>query len=166
MASEQARARVLEWIEGNEEAVISFLQELIRIPSVNPWFQDEPGPSHEDEVQAVIAERLRVLGAEVEQWEPDADELSGYEGRPGYYAGRRFEGRPNQAATLRGTGGGRSLLLTGHVDVVPPGSGWTVDPFGGERRDWRIYRSEEYTSELQSREKLVCRFMLEKNKTK
>src|SRR5690554_2090906 len=133
------QAEVLRWIEEHKEEVISFLQELIRIPSVNPWFQAEPGPSHEDEVQAVIAERLRALGAEVEQWEPDADELAEYEGRPGYYAGRRFEGRPNQAARLRGVGGGRSLLLTGHVDVVPPGSGWTVDPFGGERRDGRIY---------------------------
>jgi acetylornithine deacetylase len=133
------RARVLEWIDANEEAIISFLQELIRVPSVNPWFHEEPGPSHEDKVQALIGERLRALGADVEQWEPNADELATYEGQPGYYAGRRFEGRPNQAATLRGAGGGRSLLLTGHVDVVPPGSGWTVDPFGGERRDGRIY---------------------------
>src|SRR6185503_19955546 len=29
--------------------------------------------------------------------------------------------------------------LNGHFDVVPAGAGWTVDPFGGEIRDGRIY---------------------------
>jgi acetylornithine deacetylase len=40
-----------------------------------------------------------------------------------------------------GTPGGRRLILSGHLDVVPPGdpATWTVDPWGGELRDGRLY---------------------------
>ena len=132
---EIARRAVVDWINGHAGEICAFLQELIRVPSVNPWFLDEPAHSQEKGVQDLIAAKLSPLGATIEQWEPDARALAKYEKRPGYYPDHRFEGRPDQAAVLPGTGGGRSLLLTGHVDVVKPGSGWTVEPFGGERRD-------------------------------
>ncbi len=134
-----SQTKVLEWIEGNREEVTQFLQELIRVPSVTPWFKPKAEDSREKEVQEVIGARMEGLGAEVKRWEPSAEALAEYEGRPGYYADHTFEGRPNQAATLKGSGGGRSLMLTGHIDVVPAASGWTVDPFGGELRDGRIY---------------------------
>ncbi len=133
------RERVLKWIDHHHEDIVDFLQELVRIPSVNPWFHETPGPSRENDVQAVIAERLKTLGAMVEQWEPDSGKLAKYEGYPGYYAGRDFHGRPNLAATLAGTGRGRSLLLFGHIDVVKAGAGWSTDPFGGARRNGHIY---------------------------
>ena len=133
------RERVLKWIDLHHEDIVDFLQELVRIPSVNPWFHETPGPSRENDVQAVIAERLKTLGAMVEQWEPDSGKLAKYEGYPGYYAGRDFHGRPNLAATLAGTGRGRSLLLFGHIDVVKAGAGWSTDPFGGARQDGHIY---------------------------
>ncbi len=47
-------------------------------------------------------------------------------------------GRPNVSAVLPG-GPGPGLLLLGHTDVVPVGQGWTLDPFGGEIRDGRMY---------------------------
>lgn len=34
---------------------------------------------------------------------------------------------------------GKVLHFTGHFDVVPPGEGWTVDPFGGDLRNGRVY---------------------------
>src|SRR5438105_282532 len=112
---------------------------LVGEHSVDPWCNESPGPARENDVQAVIAERLKTLGAMVEQWEPDSGKLAKYEGYPGYYAGRDFHGRPNLAATLAGTGRGRSLLLFGHIDVVKAGAGWSTDPFGGARQDGHIY---------------------------
>lgn len=47
-------------------------------------------------------------------------------------------GRPNLSAVLPG-GDGPGLLLLGHTDVVPVGDGWTVDPFGAQLRDGRVY---------------------------
>ena len=53
-----------------------------------------------------------------------------------------FEGRPQLVARFRGSGGGRTLLLNGHVDVVDvePRGDWTqADPFAAEIRDGRLY---------------------------
>lgn len=136
---EDSDQNILAWIDDHSEEVVEFLQEMIRIPSVNPWFDPQAGESCEAEVQAVIRERMEAMGAEVKNWEPNAKELSKYEGRPGYYADHKFEGRPNQMAILKGTGGGKSLMLTGHVDVVPAAGGWKEEPFGGVRRDGIIY---------------------------
>jgi len=135
----EAEVKIIHWIETHREKTIEFLQELIRIPSVNPWFHPKPEESHEADIQAVIKKRMEALGAEVDTWEPNAEKLSKYAGRPGYYPDHKFEGRPNQAAVLKGTGGGHSLLLTGHVDVVPAASGWTVNPFDGIRKNGIIY---------------------------
>jgi acetylornithine deacetylase len=98
---------VLHWIEENGESVVELLQEMIRVPSITPWFEPDPELSQEDGVQEIIAGRMEALGAEVERWEPDPEALSEYEERPGYYADHEFEGRPNQAAVLRGGGDGR-----------------------------------------------------------
>ncbi len=139
MKSETARTRVLDWIERHQEDAVSFLQDLLRIPSVNPWFGENERATGERDVQAVIADRMEALGAAIEQWEPDAKGLAKYEGRPGYYPGRDFRARPNLLARIAGAGGGRSLLLFGHVDVVKAGTGWSLDAFGAVRRDGRVY---------------------------
>lgn len=48
-------------------------------------------------------------------------------------------GRFNVISTLRGIGGGRSLMFNGHLDTNPAGEGWTHDPFGGDVDDTFIY---------------------------
>src|SRR5262245_42586461 len=50
-------------------------------------------------------------------------------------------GRPNVIATIEGDRPGRTLLFEGHTDVVTEGdaAAWSVDPFGAELRDGRIY---------------------------
>jgi acetylornithine deacetylase len=53
---------------------------------------------------------------------------------------RRYAGRPNVIARLSGRGRGRSLLLTGHVDTVPPGPDpWKLSPWSGAIRNGRLY---------------------------
>ena len=47
--------------------------------------------------------------------------------------------RINVVGLRRGRGERPAVHLNGHYDVVPAGAGWTVDPFGGEVRDGRIY---------------------------
>ncbi len=48
-------------------------------------------------------------------------------------------GHANVVARLRGNAPGKSMILNGHIDVVPPGEGWTVDPFGGDLIDGKLY---------------------------
>jgi len=47
--------------------------------------------------------------------------------------------RFNAIGTLKGTGGGKSLLFNGHMDTNPVTGNWTVDPWGGVYDDEFIY---------------------------
>ena len=48
-------------------------------------------------------------------------------------------GRPNVIATLKGKKPGPRIIYNGHLDVVPAGEGWSLDPFSGIIRDNRVY---------------------------
>jgi acetylornithine deacetylase len=88
--------------------------------------------------QAYLAGRLGALGADIDQWEPDAEALAAHPMMP---AGHHWDGRPITVARLRGAGAGRSLVINGHIDVVPAGdrAAWSSPPFEPDVRDGRIY---------------------------
>jgi succinyl-diaminopimelate desuccinylase len=102
--------------------VVDFAAELVRLPTVNP-----PGEGYEECARA-IGDRLKRGGFAVEY-------LSA-EGRPEH---TKTYPRLNVVGTRPGMGQGPVVHLNGHFDVVPAGEGWTVDPFGGEVRDGRIW---------------------------
>lgn len=56
-------------------------------------------------------------------------------------SGVPFAGRPNVAATMKGSSGWRSLIMNGHIDVVSPEplADWTYDPWAAEIVDGRMY---------------------------
>jgi acetylornithine deacetylase len=92
-------------------------RELVRIDSTNPSLSaDGKG---EADIGVCVAERLKTLGMEVTY-----SEIA--------------PGRVNTVGLLRGTGGGKSLLLNAHMDTVGV-EGMTIDPFGGELKSGRIY---------------------------
>jgi succinyl-diaminopimelate desuccinylase len=114
--------RILRAVEEVADEVVDFTRELVRIPTVNP-----PGEFYEDCARA-IGERLDRLGFEVEYH--TAEE------RPEHTPEHP---RVNVVGTMPGSRPNPLVHLNGHFDVVPAGSGWTVDPFGGEVREGRIY---------------------------
>ena len=72
-------------------------------------------------------------------WEPDHDELKKH---PAYVSVERgYKNRPNVVGIYKGAGQGRSLLLNGHVDVIPaePAAAWKHPPWAGEREGKRLY---------------------------
>jgi acetylornithine deacetylase len=101
-----------------------------------------PGSEHreneERRLQELLADRLARLGAQIDQFEPDAQALRDHPMMPPWH---HWKERPITVATLRGAGGGRSLIVNGHIDVVSPGDleRWTSPPFEAEVRDGRIY---------------------------
>lgn len=122
--------RVLDRIERTREEETSFLRELVRRPSTL---------GNEARVQKFIAKELGDMGLDVDVWQIDH---AGISGRPGYSPVEwSYEGRPNVAATWKGSGGGRSLVLNGHIDVVPatPEHHWIHDPWDGEVAEGRMY---------------------------
>lgn len=114
--------RVLAAVDGLADEVVAFTSDLIRVPTVNP-----PGEAYED-CARVIGDRLAACGFEVEYHTA--------EGRPEHTPAHP---RVNVVGLKRGRTLRPTVHLNGHFDVVPAGSGWTVDPFGGIVKDGRIY---------------------------
>ncbi len=123
----------MELIEKKRNDLIRFVGNLVRIPSVN-----KPPDGEEKECQEFIASKLKKLGMNVDMFTPD--EVTGIKDNPYYVPGRNYTGRPNVIGSLKGEGGGRSVLLTTHADVVSPGKEkWEHDPWGGEIIEGKIY---------------------------
>jgi succinyl-diaminopimelate desuccinylase len=99
--------------ELREESIIGFLRSILKINTENP-------PGNEELVARTIAQYLEPLGFENTFFEPAPK-------------------RTSLLSVLRGSGGGRSLLMNGHIDIGPIGDGWTTDPLGGEIVDGKIY---------------------------
>jgi len=114
-----------------QDEIIQTLSDLIAFPSIVKANPKEAGRGERD-CQLYLQQRLQKLGFTTDLWEPDGPALyDKYKGRAGANKGRTFDGRPNLGGLLKGSGSGRSLMLTGHIDVVPPGplEHWTTDPF-------------------------------------
>ncbi len=124
---------LLHYVDAHTDELIGMLQDIVRIPSENT-----PPDGCEGACQRYIAERLSALGCDPVSY--TLDEVRGLTEHPLYRAGRAYMGRPNIAAKLKGSGQGRSLLLSGHIDTVPKGSlPWTRDPFGAAIEGNRLY---------------------------
>jgi len=126
----EVQKRVIEWIDRERERIVGFLQDLIKIPSVT---------GEEGEIQQFIARRLRQMGLSIDVWEPDWAALSQH---PAYVeVSSGYKGRPNVVGLLPGSGGGKSLLFNGHVDVIPAGApeSWEHGPWSGDVAEGRIY---------------------------
>lgn len=133
------KEKVYGWIDSHSEEAVGLLQKLIQAPSVNAYFDEEECYKKEGRAQAVLKTYLDEMGMETQFQYPDAQELKEYEGKPGYYADHEFEDRPNLLGMLKGEGNGKSLMLSGHIDVVQRGSKWTYDPFAGTVENGNIY---------------------------
>ena len=110
-------------------ALIEDLQALVRIPSVT---------GSEELAQADVARRLAAAGMEVETLTPDPGAIRADPAWPGEETTR--SALPIVIGRL-GRPGGRRLVLSGHVDVVPPGDPgtWSSDPWSAAIRDGRLY---------------------------
>jgi acetylornithine deacetylase len=129
-------ARVLERIRAGRDELIGLLGELIACDTT----AREPGDPARDEarLQEILAARLLKIGADVDVWEPEPF-LPGESPVIPYELD--FEGRPQLVARLAGVGGGRALLLNGHIDAVPYGdlARWDSHPLTAEVRDGFLY---------------------------
>lgn len=151
--------QILSKVEDNRSDFIDILSQLVRIPSLT----GEEGPA-----QTFLSDYASRLGMSVKLSEPDLrlifqkypesaqypthwlhDLIIPYEKFPTYEgwvaSGKtdvlNYKNRPNLIGTLKGIGGGKSLLLTGHIDTVTiePKGDWNYDPFGAQIVDGLIY---------------------------
>ena len=101
---------------------VRFLQQLVRIPTDTPPGNNAP---HADRTAELLAE----LGFEVEKHVVPAPAVK--------KAG--MQSVTNLIVRHRFSNYGPTLALNAHGDVVPPGEGWTHDPYGAEIVDDKLY---------------------------
>ncbi|MFT4414082.1 peptidase [Fredinandcohnia humi] len=121
---------IRRWIKQNRGKGIRLLKKLVQEPSL----QGNEGSS-----QAIVIEKCRELGLEIDIWEPNGTTLLNH---PYFVSPRNnFMNSPNVVGVLKGSGGGKSLLLNGHIDVVPEGdkANWEYDPYSAEVKDGKLY---------------------------
>ena len=109
------------WVDAHFDEEVRFLQELVRVPTDTPPGNNAPHAERTAELLAqmgLTAEKHAVPAAEVE--------AAGLESITNLIVRRRY-------------GEGKTIALNAHGDVVPPGEGWTHDPYGGEIVDGKIY---------------------------
>ena len=114
--------RVLSAVDSLSAEAVAFTSAMIRVPTVNP-----PGERYDD--------CARLIGGQLERC-GFATEYHAAEGRPEHTPAYP---RINVVGTRRGRRDRPLVHLNGHFDVVPAGAGWTVDPWGGEVRDGKIW---------------------------
>lgn len=123
-------AAVLATADSELESAVALLGELVAIPSIG-------GSPAEAEIQHVLADLLAGDGFDVDLWPLDLDRLASDPAFPGMEVHRQeawglLATLPGHAPEL-----GRSLLVNGHTDVVPPGDlgAWSGDPFRMRREE-------------------------------
>lgn len=109
------------WIDAHFDEEVRFLQELVRVSTDTPPGNNAPHAER-------TAELLRAFGFEAEKHPVPEAEVKAYglQSITNLIVRRRY-------------GDGRTIALNAHGDVVPPGEGWSHDPYGGEIADGRIY---------------------------
>ncbi|MET1180343.1 peptidase [Peribacillus simplex] len=124
------KEQIQTWLKEHYEEGTELLQRLVQSPSIS---------KNEAKAQSIITEVLSNMGLKVDAWEPCGKELT----ESPYFCSSRddFTGSPNVVGVLPGTGGGRSIILNGHIDVVPEGDHeqWTDDPYSGAIKEGKMY---------------------------
>ncbi len=110
------------WVEQHFDEETAFLQQLVRVPTDTPPGNNAPHAQR-------TAEMLRAWDWEVEAFPiPEAEvRAAGLQSLTNLIVRRRYGN------------GGPTIALNAHGDVVPPGEGWTHDPYGGEIENGKLY---------------------------
>ena len=109
------------WIDAHFDEEVRFLQELIRVPTDTPPGNNAPHAER-------TAQLLQGFGFEAEKHAVPRAEVEAYglQSITNLIVRRRY-------------GDGPTIALNAHGVVVPPGEGWTHDPYAGEIVDGKIY---------------------------
>jgi succinyl-diaminopimelate desuccinylase len=109
------------WIDAHFDEEVRFLQALVQVPTDTPPGDNAPHAER-------TAELLQGFGFAAEKHPVPASTVKdcGLESITNLIVRRRY-------------GDGPTIALNAHGDVVPPGEGWTRDPYGGEVVDGRLY---------------------------
>ena len=114
-------AKLDAWIDAHFDEEVKFLQQLVQVPTDTPPGNNAPHAER-------TAELLEGFGLHAEKHPVPAQQVQDY----------GLESITN-LIVRRAYGPGRTVALNAHGDVVPPGDGWSHDPYGGEIDGGALY---------------------------
>jgi len=115
-------AQLDAWIDAHFDDEVRFLQALVQVPTDTPPGNNAPHAER-------TAELLAGFGFDAEKHAVPEQEVRDY----------GLESITNLIVRRAYDAGGPVIALNAHGDVVPPGEGWTHDPYGGEIVDGKLY---------------------------
>jgi acetylornithine deacetylase len=126
--------KVMQYVDDNSTKLFADLTKLVQFDT-----QNDGRNGKEEECARYIEQLYRDFGLETELYYPD--DIPGIKEHPGYLPNRHMDTRPNVTGVLWGEDRERQVMIYSHIDTVPIGNpdAWTVDPFGGEVKDGRIW---------------------------
>lgn len=104
---------ILRMVEENKEEYLRFLIEIV---SADTRIKDMGIYGKEINGQKIIIDKLKEIGAELDIFEPNYEDISKCKEVNPFH---EYIGRPNVVGILKGSGGGKSLIINGHIDVMP-----------------------------------------------
>ncbi|RYH09479.1 ArgE/DapE family deacylase [Tropicimonas sp. IMCC6043] len=128
---QQLQTRLLDAVDAAFDDECAFLSELVSYPSTR---------GNEQSAQDFMARELSARGHEVDRWQIDVDEIRGLPGFSPVLG--PYDDAMNVVGSHRSrTRQGRSLILNGHVDVVPEGPRdmWDSPPYAPRVADGWMY---------------------------
>jgi len=117
-----AYAALDRWVDAHFDAEVRFLQELVRVPTDTPPGNNAPHAER-------TAELLAAMGLQAERFAVPAEVAHAH----------GLQSITNLIVRQRFGPDGPVIALNAHGDVVPPGEGWTHDPYGGEIEDGKLF---------------------------
>lgn len=141
------------WIDAHFDEEVRYLQALVQVPTDTPPGNNAPHAER-------TAQLLSAFGYQAEAHPVPTNEVHAY----------GLQSLTNLIVRRRYSEGGRTVALNAHGDVVPPGEGWSHDPYGGEVVDGKLYGRASavsksdfatYTFALRALDDLVARSLAE-----
>ena len=115
-------AQLDAWVDQHFDEQVRFLQQLVRVPTDTPPGNNAPHAER-------TAELIQAWGFDAEKHPVPQREVQDY----------GMQSITNLIVRRPYGAGGKTIALNAHGDVVPPGEGWTHDPYGAEIDNGQMY---------------------------
>jgi succinyl-diaminopimelate desuccinylase len=121
MSNDSLHAKLDRWVDTHFDEQVKFLQALVQVPTDTPPGNNAPHAER-------TAELLAAMGLDAQKHPVPDEEVKAY----------GLQSITN-LIVRRHYGDGPTIALNAHGDVVPPGEGWTHDPYGAEIVDGKMF---------------------------
>lgn len=124
--------RIRTWVEQNKDELISLVSEMVKFDTIN-----QVSTGTEKQAQLLVEKVMHDMSLETTVYSPD--DVPGFHEHPAYFPGKDYRDRPNVLGKWKGSGKGKSLIFSSHIDTALIAPGWSRDPLEAKVEGNRLY---------------------------